>query len=394
MSPSTLPKHLRQRIYLGLGLFALGLVLPALVWLSFPAPAAPALAAQPTLTPAIIRVGGALDEPIPANWESPQLNPDLERAVLEIAETLPLSETTVLSATLPVTTEDFAVEAPALVASEALNLRDGPGGRYVALQVLPQHTPLTVVGRHEGWYQVVTEAGVLGWADGDFVATSVVSTSLPAVEEIPDPAPALLAQLDADAANLRAGPSRDFAALDVLSPDDGAVTLLTRREDWYNVRTSAGAEGWVSADLLDTSDYIARRVPVLTASPQALEAVRLARRYIGYEYVWGGETPRQGFDCSGLVMYVYGKLGVEMPHGSIEQWTSGIGTRIKHQRNLQPGDIVYFKNTYRRGISHVGIYAGNRLVIQAVSEKAGIRVSSLDEDYWASRYVGAIRIFE
>lgn len=393
MRPILPPTPMRKRIYLGLGLFALGLALPTLVWLSFPAPAATQLAA-PTPTAQIVRVGRAPDEPIPANWEAPRLNPELEAAVLEIADTLPLSETSVLSATLPVTTASFATEAPALVASEALNLRDGPGGRYVALQVLPLHTPLTVVGRHDGWYQVVTEAGVLGWADDEFVATSVVSSSLPLIEEVPDPAPALVAELDADAANLRAGPSRDFAALDVLSPDDGAVTLLTRREGWYNVRTGAGAEGWVSADLLATSDYIARRVPVLSANPEALEAVRLARRYIGYAYVWGGASPRQGFDCSGLVKYVYGKLGVELPHGSIQQWNSGIGTRITGQRNLQPGDIVYFKNTYRRGISHVGIYAGNRLVIQAISENVGIRVSSLDEDYWASRYAGAIRIFE
>lgn len=55
---------------------------------------------------------------------------------------------------------------------------------------------------------------------------------------------------------------------------------------------------------------------------------------------------------------------------------------------------MFFKNTYRRGISHVGIYAGNRLIVQAISENVGIRVSSLDTAYWAERYVGAIRIFE
>jgi cell wall-associated NlpC family hydrolase len=387
------PPAYRRHIQLGLALFAVGLLVPTMLWLSFPTPQA-TQAALPTATPQIVRVGRPLDQPIPADWQPPELNPQLEAAALAIPDTLPLSETAQLSATLPITDTVFAVASPALVASEALNLRDGPGGAYVALQVLHQTTPLTAVGRFAGWYQVVTPKGILGWVDSDFVAINVPSSTLPLVASIPDPAPDLLALLAADAANLRSGPARSYAALDVLSPADGAVTLLTRRENWYNVQTAAGAEGWISADLLTTSDYVARRVPVLTAAPAALEAVRLARRYIGYAYVWGGETPRQGFDCSGLVMYVYGKLGVELPHGSVEQWRGGYGQKVPRQRDLRPGDIVFFKNTWRRGISHVGIYAGNRLIIQAISENVGIRVSSLDDDFWAERYVGAIRIFE
>ena len=383
----------RRPIVVGLSAFALALTLPTLVWLSFPAPAVPVVIV-PTATPQIVRVGGAIDAPIPADWQPPNLHPELEAAALAIPDTLPLSETASLATPTAITTITWAVAAPGLVASAALNLRDGPGGRYLALQVLPQTTSITVVGRYAGWYQVVAPDGIVGWVDGDFVATNVISTSLPLVESVPDPAPALLATLHTDAANLRSGPARAYAALAVLTPNDGDVTLLTRRAGWYNVRTEDAREGWIAAELLTTSPYIARRVPVLTAAPAALEAVRMARTYIGYEYVWGGATPRQGFDCSGLVMYVYGKLGVELPHGSIEQWNSGIGTRITRQRDLQPGDIVYFKNTYRRGISHVGIYAGNRLIVQAISENVGISVSSLDDEFWSSRYVGALRMFE
>ncbi len=393
MRHPVVPPAYRRQIQLGLALFAAGLLLPTVLWLSFPSPQA-TQAAPATATPQIVRVGRSLDQPIPADWQPPELNPQLEAAALAILDTLPLTETAQLSATLPLTDTRFEVSAPALVASPALNLRDGPGGVYVALQVLNQTTPLTAVGRFAGWYQVVTAAGVLGWVDSDFVAIGVPSSTLPLLSSIPDPAPALLAELAAEAANLRSGPARSYAALAVLSPADGALTLLTRRENWYNVQTAAGTEGWVSADLLATSDYVARRVPVLTSNPQALEAVRLARRYIGYAYVWGGSTPRPGFDCSGLVKYVYGKLGIELPHGSAEQWRGGYGEKITRQRDLRPGDIVFFKNTYRRGISHVGIYAGNRLIVQAISENVGIRVSSLDTEYWAERYVGAIRIFE
>ncbi|MBA3470636.1 MAG: C40 family peptidase [Herpetosiphonaceae bacterium] len=393
MRHPVVPPAYRRHIQLGIALFAVGLLVPTALWLSFPRPQVTGLPPA-TATPQIVRVGRSLDQPIPADWQPPELNPQLEAAALAIPDTLPLSETGQLSATLPIVDRLFEVNLPALVASPALNLRDGPGGGYVPVQVLNQTTPLTAVGRFAGWYQVVTAGGVLGWVDSDFVSLGVPSSTLPLASTIPDPDPALLAQLDAAAANLRSGPDRSYAALAQLSPTDGALTLLTRRENWYNVQTAGGAEGWVSADLLTTSDYVARRVPVLTANPQALEAVRQARSYLGYAYVWGGATPRQGFDCSGLVKYVYGKLGVELPHGSAEQWRGGYGQKITRQRDLRPGDIVFFENTYRRGISHVGIYAGNRLIIQAISEKVGIRVSSLDTDYWADRYVGAIRIFE
>ncbi len=66
------------------------------------------------------------------------------------------------------------------------------------------------------------------------------------------------------------------------------------------------------------------------------------------------------------------------------------GPRIK-QANLQPGDIVFFENTYTPGLSHDGIYIGNGRFINAASEREGVRVSSLSESYWAARYYGASR---
>ena len=69
------------------------------------------------------------------------------------------------------------------------------------------------------------------------------------------------------------------------------------------------------------------------------KAVQLALKYLGIPYVWGGATPAGGFDCSGLVMYVYGKLGVRLHHFTGLQWLEG--TRIDAAM-LKPGDIVFF----------------------------------------------------
>lgn len=378
---------------IGLPLLAIGLLVPLALWWSLPAPGQrPAAAgAQQAAAPEIVRIGAGLDDPIPGDWNPPDLNPALEAAALALPETL--SATAVLSA--PLLTHGGAQGGPAgLVASEALNLRDGPGGQYVALAALPQQSSLRLLGRHEGWYHVAA-GDLTGWVDAVFVASAVPSATLPLVSEIPPERPELAAWLleSADRVNLRSGPSRDSAALAVLTPASGELRLLLSFDGWYQVRTAAGREGWVAAELITMTPYVARRVPQLTASPQGLEAVRLARRYIGTRYVWGGETPRQGFDCSGLVMYVYGKQGIDLPHSAAAQWTTRFGAKVASRGQLRPGDVVFFRNTYKRGISHVGIYAGQGLVIQAISEEVGISVSGLDEPYWSSRYVGAIRPF-
>jgi cell wall-associated NlpC family hydrolase len=117
--------------------------------------------------------------------------------------------------------------------------------------------------------------------------------------------------------------------------------------------------------------------------------VRVASRYAGTPYVWGGES-RFGFDCSGFIIRVMRDLGYKaLPHSAAEQFK--YGTPIA-QSLLKPGDIVFFANTYKPGISHVGIYVGKRRFIHAASTRQGTIVSSLDASPYKQKYAGARRL--
>jgi cell wall-associated NlpC family hydrolase len=112
------------------------------------------------------------------------------------------------------------------------------------------------------------------------------------------------------------------------------------------------------------------------------EAAQIAARYLGVPYVWGGASPA-GFDCSGLVMYVYAQLGISLPHYTVAQWSATIPIATS---DLAPGDLVFFD-----GLGHVGIYIGGGEFIHAPHTGTVVQVSSLGGS-WAASLVGARRV--
>ena len=98
------------------------------------------------------------------------------------------------------------------------------------------------------------------------------------------------------------------------------------------------------------------------------EAATIALGYLGVPYVYGGASP-SGFDCSGLVMYVYAKLGISLPHYTVAQWNA---TEPISQSQMQPGDLVFFD-----GLGHVGIYIGNGQFVDAPHTGSVVRIDSI-----------------
>jgi cell wall-associated NlpC family hydrolase len=134
------------------------------------------------------------------------------------------------------------------------------------------------------------------------------------------------------------------------------------------------------------------RDAMMEAGPEAKGLhpfVKVSQRYAGTPYVWGGESGR-GFDCSGFIIRVMRDLGYRsLPHSAAEQFNYG---KPIAQALLKPGDLVFFANTYKPGISHVGIYLGRRRFIHAAGTGLGTIVSSLDSPKYQSKYAGARRL--
>jgi uncharacterized protein YraI len=114
-----------------------------------------------------------------------------------------------------------------------------------------------------------------------------------------------------------------------------------------------------------------------------------AMQYLGYPYVWATHGP-SSFDCSGFTYWVVlNTLGIDIGTGTFTQVSAG---RSVSRNALQPGDLVFFQNTYTWGLSHVGIYIGNDQFIHAENESTGVVISSLSSSYYSSRWYGAVRL--
>ena len=127
--------------------------------------------------------------------------------------------------------------------------------------------------------------------------------------------------------------------------------------------------------------HAAKRHVKKRVSP-GLRAVQIANHLTGIPYRWGGASPRAGFDCSGLVQYVYGKVGIPLPHYAAGQY--GHGRRVSRGA-LRAGDLIFFS-----GLGHVGIYAGSGKFIHAPRRGTTVRWSRLSSH---GSYYGATRLF-
>ncbi len=212
--------------------------------------------------------------------------------------------------------------------------------------------------------------------------------------------------------NMRTGPGTSYASIGKSHTGEMAY-VIGLNKGWYKVIWE-DAVCYIRSDYLDLTEapYENRanpKSPVFfqggwsNGTPVSVTAfknsanyigasrgdaiVNTAMQYIGVPYLWAGSTPK-GFDCSGFTQYVFKQHGIAINRTTSTQYKNGY---YVSKSELQPGDLVFFQNTYKEGISHVGIYVGNGRFIHA-SSSVGVTVTALDNSYWASRYYGARRV--
>ena len=122
------------------------------------------------------------------------------------------------------------------------------------------------------------------------------------------------------------------------------------------------------------------KVTIPTANTVGAQALQAAISRLGYPYIWGAAGPTS-FDCSGLVMWAYQQVGISLPHFTVSQYNSGVHVS---RNDLEPGDLIFFFSN----ISHVGMYIGNGMMIDAPNFGEDVKVQPI---YW-NAFVGAVRI--
>jgi cell wall-associated NlpC family hydrolase len=226
---------------------------------------------------------------------------------------------------------------------------------------------------------------------------------------------------------IRGGPGRDAPILGLAA--EGAQVQVTggpRKDsagaDWYEVDYD-GLRGWALGEYLGRAGASEGRqtspapsaspppTPPPSASPTPTPAAHApvaplsapstpaatdrgqavaneALKYLGVKYLYGGATPA-GWDCSGLVQYVYKQAtGITLPRSTVQQ--SLVGTPVRADQ-IRAGDIVFFVDTAGPGISHDGIALGDGRFVHAASERAGTIISNLNDIYWSTHFAGARR---
>jgi cell wall-associated NlpC family hydrolase len=276
----------------------------------------------------------------------------------------------------------------ATVDATSLNVRSGPDTTYSVVYTIDNNERIVILEKtSDEWYHVVYR-GVEGYVAATYLRDVLTAENFDAV-----------GKLTGNDVLMRDGPSTSHKRIGSFDSGD-IVTIIGINNGWYKVRHN-GKTGYIRSDFIDIIDGTAvaagtssgtTTAPQVQKTGNALrdELVSFALQYVGYSYVYGGASPSRGFDCSGLVKYVYGQHGYDLTRSASSQYAQD-GVSIS-KSELLPGDLVFFSSNGGYSVTHVGIYIGNRQFVHASSPKIGVVVSSLDSDFYTKAWYGAKRV--
>jgi len=273
-------------------------------------------------------------------------------------------------------TKPATMKRVAHVRADRVTVRSGPFEGYRRVKLLDAGVKLVATRQAGNWFQVTLPGGGQGWVREDFVSFGS------AREVAPEAHQRIARKSDDDDRSARSEHRSKRTRVAKLERHHSRVARAERRR----TRT-AKAETLRRRSRREVALNRRSTRPEQDAPRTDADVVRTAYLYRGIRYRYTGSTPR-GFDCSGFTSYVYRKKGVALPHSAAEQF--GHGKKVNGS-NMKPGDLVFFSTT-RRGISHVGIYAGEGKFVHASSGGGRVRVDTLRSGYYSQRFRGARRV--
>lgn len=301
--------------------------------------------------------------------------------------------TVVLTAVLTLSANALS-SGGATVEASGLNLRSGASTGYSIITAAPRGAAVIILeNAGNNWYKV-NYRGSIGYMSGDYLklTTSVDGTFGTGA-------------INGSSVRFRSAPSLSASILGTYNTGT-KMTVVGVSGDWYKVNYN-GTVGYVYSQYLTVggtstgASTPAASTPAASTTVAAAPAaaanetsdagqviVDTAMKYLGVPYLWGG-TSSSGFDCSGLVYYVYKECGYSINRTAASIYQNG--TYVE-KANLKVGDAVCFTTNSSASIGHVGIYIGNGQFIHSSSGSGKVITSDLSSSYYVTNYVGARRI--
>ncbi|PFL15897.1 peptidase M24 [Bacillus cereus] len=281
-----------------------------------------------------------------------------------------------------------------VVNATSLRVRTGPATYHSVIGGVLNGTKLNVVGSEGSWFKVNYQ-GKTGYVSSEFVKFVKGGTTTPEQPEQPNQGAIGDYYINASALNVRSGEGTNYRIIGAL-PQGQKVQVISENSGWSKINYN-GQTGYIGTRFLS-------KTPVGGAvdnkpndnqnnnqnnnnnntgnnSGDSSSLLAYAKSMQGVPYVWGG-TSANGVDCSGYIYHVFKKFG----HNISRQSVAGYWSSLPKTSTPQPGDLIYFQNTYKAGPSHMGIYLGGGSFIQ--SGDKGVAIASLSNSYWKSHFLG------
>ena len=291
----------------------------------------------------------------------------------------------------------------AFTTGSGLRLRSSASSSGKIIDTADINEVVVVLAQEGEWYQVIYDLQV-GYMHSDYLKVSTTGH-----------AELGYGKVNTTSLNVRSGAGTSYSSVTKASKGD-LVYIIGIKDGWYRVifkeyvayvsskyvdltetpyenRSSAKSpifyRGGKSLGIEPSAQALkdAGKTDVNTDNVTGSQIVAKAKQYLGVPYKYGGSSP-SGFDCSGFVYYVYRSLGINISRTQATMYGQG---RPISKSELQPGDLVFFQNTYKAGISHVGIYVGDGKFIHSPHSGEVVSYANLYSDYYTSHYYGAAR---